>query len=160
MSYIFGKIWHSAIIWPIGKSFQCVLQGVRFLMANHTQISPTSDNDSYISMLICLRKMIMTLTTNQGRWFRSTDYCCLRGWTEQRLDGDFRVDSFTGGGRFIGFDGHRNQNQGFGQQQTAAIPSETTTSIGPAKNTLSTITKENISSRLWWFLTWYCTRHQ
>ena len=43
------------------------------------------------------------------------------------------MDSITRGGRFIGFDGHRNQNQGFGQQQTAAIPSETTTSIGPAK---------------------------
>ena len=26
----------------------------------------------------------------------------------------FLCDSITGGGRFIGFDGHRNQHQGFG----------------------------------------------
>ena len=38
MSYIFGKLWHSAIIWPIRKSFQCILQGVRFLLSNHTLV--------------------------------------------------------------------------------------------------------------------------
>jgi len=48
MSYIFGKLWHLAIIWPIRKSFKCILQGVRFLLANHTRLSPTSENDSYI----------------------------------------------------------------------------------------------------------------
>ena len=48
MSYIFGKLWHFAIVWAIRKSFQCILQGVRFLLANQTQLSPTSDNDSYI----------------------------------------------------------------------------------------------------------------
>ena len=48
MSYIFGKLWHSAIIWPIRKSFQCILQGVRFLLANHTLLSGTSENESYI----------------------------------------------------------------------------------------------------------------
>ena len=47
MPYIFGKLWHLAIIWPIRKSFQCILQGVRFLLANHTRLSPTSENDSY-----------------------------------------------------------------------------------------------------------------
>ena len=47
MSYIFGKLWHSAIIWPIRESFQCILQGVRFLMANQTLLSGTSDNESY-----------------------------------------------------------------------------------------------------------------
>ena len=48
MSYIFGKLWHLAIIWAIRKAFQCILQGVRFLLANHTRLSPTSENDSYI----------------------------------------------------------------------------------------------------------------
>ena len=48
MSYIFGKLWHLAIIWAIRKAFQCILQGVRFLLSNHTRLSPTSDNDSYI----------------------------------------------------------------------------------------------------------------
>ena len=47
MPYIFGKLWHLAIIWAIRRAFQCILQGVRILLANHTRISPTSDNDSY-----------------------------------------------------------------------------------------------------------------
>ena len=47
MPYIFGKLWHLAIIWAIRKAFQCILQGVRILLANHTRISPTSDNESY-----------------------------------------------------------------------------------------------------------------
>ena len=47
MPYIFGKLWHLAIIWAIRKAFQCILQGVRFLLANHTRLSPTSENDSY-----------------------------------------------------------------------------------------------------------------
>ena len=47
MSYIFGKLWHSAINWPIRKSFQCILQGIRFLLANHTLLSGTSENESY-----------------------------------------------------------------------------------------------------------------
>ena len=48
MPYIFGKLWHLAIIWAIRKAFQCILQGVRILLANHTRISPTSENDSYV----------------------------------------------------------------------------------------------------------------
>ena len=36
MSYIFGKLWHSAIIWSIRKAFQCIPQGVRFLLAKQT----------------------------------------------------------------------------------------------------------------------------
>ena len=48
MPYIFGKLWHLAIIWAIRRAFQCILQGVRFLLANHTRFSPTSDNDSYV----------------------------------------------------------------------------------------------------------------
>ena len=48
MPYIFGKLWHLAIIWAIRKAFQCILQSVRILLANHTRISPTSENDSYI----------------------------------------------------------------------------------------------------------------
>ena len=53
MPYIFGKLWHLAIIWTIRKAFQCILQGVRILLANHTRISPTSDNDSYILSCYC-----------------------------------------------------------------------------------------------------------
>ena len=47
MSYRFGKLWHLATIWAIRKAFQCILQGVRFLLAKHTRLSPTSENDSY-----------------------------------------------------------------------------------------------------------------
>ena len=50
MPYIFGKLWHLAIIWAIRKAFQCILQGVRILLAKYTRISPTSDNDSYIEI--------------------------------------------------------------------------------------------------------------
>ena len=49
MSYFFGKLWHSAIIWPIRKSFQCTLKGVRFLLAIQTRLSGTSDNESYMN---------------------------------------------------------------------------------------------------------------
>ena len=47
MPYIFGKLWHLSIIWAIRKAFQCILQGVRILLAKYTRISPTSENDSY-----------------------------------------------------------------------------------------------------------------
>ena len=50
MPYIFGKLWHLAIIWAIRKAFQFILQGVRILLANHTRISPTAENDSYIDI--------------------------------------------------------------------------------------------------------------
>ena len=50
MPYIFGKLWHLAIIWAIWKAFQCILQGVRFLLANHTRLSPTSENESYLML--------------------------------------------------------------------------------------------------------------
>ena len=36
-----------AIIWPIRKSFQCILQGVRFSLAKQTRLSGTSDNEFY-----------------------------------------------------------------------------------------------------------------
>ena len=49
MSYIFEKLCHLAIIWPIRKSFSCILKGVRFLQANHTQLSGTSETFSYQS---------------------------------------------------------------------------------------------------------------
>ena len=51
MSYRVGKLWHLAIIWAIRKAFQCILQGVRFLLANHTRLSPTSENESYLERL-------------------------------------------------------------------------------------------------------------
>ena len=50
MPYIFGKLWHLAIIWAIRKAFQCILQGVRILLAKYTRISPTSENESYIEL--------------------------------------------------------------------------------------------------------------
>ena len=52
MSYRFGKLWHLAIIWAIRKIFQCIPQGVRFLLANHTRLSPTSEDDSYGVLVI------------------------------------------------------------------------------------------------------------
>ena len=50
MPYIYGKLWHLAIIWAIRKAFQCILQGVKFLLANHTRLSPTSENESYVQL--------------------------------------------------------------------------------------------------------------
>ena len=58
MPYIFGKLWHLAIIWPIRKAFQCILQGVRILLANHTRISPTSDNESYSSDVVIFEILV------------------------------------------------------------------------------------------------------
>ena len=57
MSYRFGKLWHLAIIWAIRKAFRCILQGVRFLPANHTRLSPTSENDSYRYISIYARNV-------------------------------------------------------------------------------------------------------
>ena len=72
MSYIFGKLWHLAIIWAIRKAFQCILQGVRFLLANHTRLSPTSDNDSYIVWLYTLNVVNFTYL------------CCLNNFPSHR----------------------------------------------------------------------------
>ena len=36
-----------ALIWAIRKAFQCILQGVRFLLAKQTRLSGTSENESY-----------------------------------------------------------------------------------------------------------------
>ena len=47
MPYIFGKLWHLAIILAIRKSFHCILQGVRFLLANYTLLFGTSETFSY-----------------------------------------------------------------------------------------------------------------
>ena len=41
-------LWHLAIIWAIRKSFKCILQGVRFLLANHTLLSGPSETFSYV----------------------------------------------------------------------------------------------------------------
>ena len=51
MPYIFGKLWHLAIIWAIRKAFQCILQGVRILLAKYTRFSPTSENESCRTIL-------------------------------------------------------------------------------------------------------------
>ena len=40
----------SAMIWAIRKAFQCILHGGRFLLANHTRLSPTSENESCLIM--------------------------------------------------------------------------------------------------------------
>ena len=68
MPYIFGKLWHLAIIWAIRKAFQCILQCVRFLLANHTRLSPTSENDSYAYRYILYMHMLFT----QGTAYTST----------------------------------------------------------------------------------------
>ena len=70
MPYIFGKLWHLTIIWAIRKAFQCILQGVRILLAKYTWISPTSENDSYIdiyrnSMQLC---SFQFLPNNDNQW--------------------------------------------------------------------------------------------
>ena len=59
MSYIIEKLWHSAIIWPSRKSFQCILQGFRILLANQTPLSGTSENESNMSLQ---RKTNFTIT--------------------------------------------------------------------------------------------------
>ena len=72
MPYIFGKLWHLAIIWAIRKAFQCILQGVRFLLANHTRLSPTSDNDSCIGLFF-------SVSLWRGSYFKaisSETECC------------------------------------------------------------------------------------
>ena len=43
MSYIFGKLGHSAIIWPIGKPFECILRGVRVLLTQCNCVHWTQD---------------------------------------------------------------------------------------------------------------------
>ena len=90
MSYRFGKLWHLAIIWAIRKAFQCIPQGVRFLLANHTRLSPTSENESYwesdlLIWLICpllspdlsLWKTCLSILIKEGPlfwliWFKIT----------------------------------------------------------------------------------------
>ena len=64
MPYIFGKLWHLAIIWAIRKAFQCILQGVRFLLAKQTRLSGTSDNMSLIYLLLCLH------SPGVQRWYK------------------------------------------------------------------------------------------
>ena len=76
MPYIFGKLWHLAIIWAIRKSLKSILQGVRFLLANHTRLSPTSENDSYrlrrvapwcwMVYLVLMYLMLMYLVLDQN----------------------------------------------------------------------------------------------
>ena len=69
MPYIFGKLWHLALIWAFRKAFQCILQGVRFLLANHTRLSPTSDNESYE---VSRRPSIMTRHVKYELWYWKT----------------------------------------------------------------------------------------
>ena len=47
MSNIVGNLWHLAIIWPIRKWFLCILQGVRFLLADHTLLFGAYETFSY-----------------------------------------------------------------------------------------------------------------
>ena len=63
MPYIFGKLWHLAIIWAIRKAFQCILQGVRFFLANHTRLSPTSENESYSLQVKARQKLFFCEVT-------------------------------------------------------------------------------------------------
>ena len=70
MPYIFGKLWHLAIIWAIRKAFQCILQGVRFFLANHTRLSPTSENDSYPELWVhfWLNNKLLSTMKNTNIW--------------------------------------------------------------------------------------------
>ena len=61
MPYIFGKLWHLALIWAIRKAFQCILQGVRILLAKFTRISPTSENDSYAKTVVVIIVLILLI---------------------------------------------------------------------------------------------------
>ena len=71
MPYIFGKLWHLAIIWAIRKAFQCILQGVRILLAKYTRISPTSENESQWTSESSNWKILLI-------WFHLVeDYCCI-----------------------------------------------------------------------------------
>ena len=68
MPYIFGKLWHLAIIWAIRKAFQCILQGVRFLLANHTRLSPTPENDSYTDPWMWFKSCRHPISNNSIFW--------------------------------------------------------------------------------------------
>ena len=70
MPYIFGKLWHLAIIWAIRKAFQCILQGVRILLAKYPRFSPTSENESYVVNHSCIRTLLEQLQPF------GTLYCC------------------------------------------------------------------------------------
>ena len=67
MPYIFGKLWHLAIIWPIRKAFQCILQGVRILLAKYTRISPTSDNESYLVFVLGVMGKFYLVNWSRGQ---------------------------------------------------------------------------------------------
>ena len=71
MSYRFGKLWHLAIIWAIRKSFQCLLQGVRFLLAKQTRLSGTSNNESYLIFPNSRQEIHMITTDYQMKWISS-----------------------------------------------------------------------------------------
>ena len=68
MPHIFGKLWHLAIIWAIRKAFQCILQGVRILLAKYTRISPTSENDSYLKLLIYYNELSLIKMMILVKW--------------------------------------------------------------------------------------------
>ena len=68
MPYIFGKLWHLAIICAIRKAFQCILQGVRFLLANHTRLSPTPENDSYTDPWMWFKSCRHPISNNSIFW--------------------------------------------------------------------------------------------
>ena len=103
MPYIFGKLWHLAIIWAIRKAFQCILQSVRILLAKYTRISPTSENESYIKVHVynhfarssekyCLTQSKILCMTNHGQYLLSTHMVtalCAILHTNQRLVRDW-----------------------------------------------------------------------
>ena len=72
MPYIFGKLWHLAIIWAIRKAFQCIPQGVRFLLAKQTRLSGTSDNESYLTCVPTVLSTFLLSSTSspqsRGLW--------------------------------------------------------------------------------------------
>ena len=86
MSYSFGKLWHLAIIWAIRKAFQCILQGVRFLLANHTRLSPTSENESYRGVATSISNGIILLN----------NFIISCNWQQMEVPADYPAITITG----------------------------------------------------------------
>ena len=86
MSYRFGKLWHLAIIWAIRKAFQCILQGVRFLLANHTRLSPTSENESYRGVATSISNGIILLN----------NFIISCNWQQMEVPADYPAITITG----------------------------------------------------------------
>ena len=119
MPYIFGKLWHLAIIWAIRKAFQCILQGVRFLLANHTRLSPTSNNDSY-SCWPCIQFLPTTISPVNMSWRYSFAVWMLTFMKTIHLFDDWQVGSVVQFGIVLFWFNHITE-KGKGQKVPAFV---------------------------------------